>query len=234
MFSFSGMDLPQVNQTVIDEVALRFPGVDAAVSAASTAVLSPGDVLFIPSFWGHLVFALGSEAPASASGGISYNVWFSSQSTLSFLTSHQHLSRALNQDLNSMLEPNWPKESVIAAARTLLKQVAKEAGHPQYAQELFNEQYRPLVHTAPQMDPLDEGRFCSSYPGDMKKAKQAGKGARKVLKHLKTVAVSHLLGALHGEIATLLLRNGFLTQDTEVRPSTDVIQFMRSLFECSA
>lgn len=250
IFKFSGLEPPHVNDTALHEAAGRFPSLPAAVASASSTLLSPGDVLFLPAGWGHLVFAFGSKVAASTtttttpsswfswfdstsegsgSGCISYSVWFASQ--LSLLRSHQ-LEPAIGQAFNHILDPSWSKKDMISAARALLKHVALAAGHPNYARNVFNEQYKPMVHKASQQGPLDEATFCAPYRGDKRNVKKAGGIVAHVIKQLSADVAQNELAVLHGEIANWLLQSDFMDQDAKVRPTTHAIQFMRSFFEC--
>lgn len=221
IFSPSSSGAVVVNRTALEEVTRRYPRVGAAVDEALTTLLNPGDVLFLPTGWGHGVTALG--------GCISYNIW--SQSKREGF--REALSPAISMGLNNMLNPQWGKPALIASTRVFLKLVAKALGYKDFARSHFDSRYKPLIDHEVLEWPLDRAKFCGRYQGQKKTAQEAIRSVAKVFKSLDAVGIVNELADLHDMIVHWMLQFKFIEQGKQLQANSDSIQFMRSLFVCS-
>merc|ERR1711874_738208 len=120
--------------------------------------------------WGHLVYAFGSEASASPAadpshhspsrwfGSIAYNVWFMSPQLRAFYELKSLAQEGLDQIVDRTA--GWPVQGQIAGYRTFLKVIAEAAEIPDFAQKIFDNEYRPLLYKAKKMNRLQQMRFC--------------------------------------------------------------------------
>jgi len=237
IFSLSSSEFPKVNQSAVEEAATRFPHVRDAMDAASTALLGPGDVLFIPEYWNHLVFSLGSalgteraSGDGSSTGSISSNAWCSDGRARLEHEKQQGILSGLETMFSTIPLPHT-KADHVAVAREFLAQVSAQMGYPGFAQFHFDDRYAPLVHPAI-VEVLDKARYCSVFRGDEGKAKLAGAGVARVLKQLPAEKRMVVMGDLYDEFAKNFIAFSLLSKDSEVRASSDIIQFMKALSAC--
>jgi hypothetical protein len=241
IFSLSSSEFPKVNHSALEEASVRFPRVPAAIDAASTALLGPGDVLYLPGYWNHLVFSLGSalgtervSGERSLTGSISYNAWFSEDTTDLEKQLEESVIKGLDMIGKSMAGTAHravTEPRMIAIAREFLAQVSSQMGYPEFAQVHFDDRYAPLVHPDT-VEVLDNVTFCAPFEGDPSKAEIAGAEVVKVLKQFPAEKRVNELGDLYDFVARKFFDMKVLSKDSEVRPSSACIQFMKAMSAC--
>merc|ERR1712048_1446055 len=155
MFSFSESK-GFVNQSAVNEAETRFPRLRLALNESMTASLRPGDVLFLPASWSHLVFV------DTGSGSVSWNVW--SEPEIGKL--RKSLEGAISMGLNGMIAPSWSKPAMIAATRDFLRQVDARVGQKEFAQDHFESRYKPLLQKEAgniAVNSINRKRFCTRF-----------------------------------------------------------------------
>jgi hypothetical protein len=239
VFSLSSSEFPKVNQSALEESSARFPHLRGALDSASITLLGPGDAIFLPYYWNHLIFALGSargaervSGDASGTGSISYSSWFdANQGTHLNDEVQQSFDQGLDVITKSMKTLKVTSKGMIAVAREYLKQISTQMGYPEFGKFHFDDRYAPLVYPA-SVEIDDTDRFCGLFHGDEKKAKMAGAKVVKALNKMPAEWRNMELGDLYDQMAARLLDYEFLSQDSKVRPLSDVVQFMKSTSAC--
>merc|ERR1711871_1001906 len=128
--------------------------------------MEPGDILYIPSCFGHMV-----EVQETS---ISYNVWFSSIVTD---IRKSKLESAVSKSLNKMLKPSWPPALMVACAREFVRAFIFETYRSKKKTESFvttwfEQRYKPSVKGS--REPLRKKQMCKPFQGNWADAKRAG------------------------------------------------------------